>query len=77
MVKQGKGGNLKIEDFSSLILKDPQGEENQDLLTFFQEEMIKPSDIVIDNKRNTFRIVFSNVEDVWHFKMRFGDFLLA
>jgi hypothetical protein len=53
------------------------GEENQDLLSFFQEEMVEPASIVIDNKRNTIKIVFSDIDNAWQFKIRFGDFLLA
>jgi hypothetical protein len=77
LVKPVKGSNFKIKDFSSLILKDPMGEENQDLLSFFQEEMVEPASIVIDNKRNTIKIVFSDIDNAWQFKIRFGDFLLA
>ena len=77
LVKPVKGSNLKIDDFSVLILKDPQGEENQDIATFVKEEIAGTYSIVLDSKRNLVKIIFSNIEDAWRFKMRYGDFLVA
>jgi hypothetical protein len=75
LVKASKGLELKIGDFSKLVLEDPEGEENPDISTFLKDEITGSLQVSLDKKKTSAKLVFDNIDDAWRFKMRYGDFL--
>jgi hypothetical protein len=73
--KTSNSSDLKINDFSKLVLEDPEGEENPDISLFLKEEIKGTIQVSLGNKKTSAKFIFDNIDDAWRFKMRYGDFL--